>query len=368
MPILKFKIRPEWSLKSGDGGEQRLRQVFELLTAISAEGNLNRACNLLGVSYRHAWGLVRQGGSLLGAPLVSSGRGQRAQLTALGEKLVWANKRIAARLTPVLNNFALELESELEQAMQDSQTMLRVRASHAFAIAALQALSHERGHALDLRYVSSSDAVATLGRGACDMAGFHIPLGEFEPQALDSLLRWLDPRQHVLIHLVVRHQGLIVAAGNPARIAAISDLAQPGIRFVNRQAGSGTRLLLDLLFAKAGLSGAQISGFDVTEYTHSAVAAYIASGMADAGFGVETAARHFQLGFVPLVNERYFLVCRQETLDKAPARELLATLQGSEFRSRLADIPGIDSLDCGNVLTLGEAFPVLATPKIHAVR
>lgn len=364
----RFEIRPEWALKDSDGSEHRLRTLFDLLSAIAAEGNLNKACAQLGVSYRHAWGLVRRGAALVGAPLVNSGRGQRAQLTALGEKLVWANKRIAERLTPILESFSSELESELKQAVQDSKAIVRIHASHAFAISALHALLQEKHKPLDLRYVGNGDALAALSRGACDMAGFHVPLGALENEVMETYARWLDPGRHVLIHLVVRHQGLIVARGNPAGISSMADLAKPGVRFVNRQPGSGTRLLFGMLLKQAGMNGAQISGFDTAEYTHGAIAAYIASGMADAGPGVETAARQFNLGFVPLVNERYFLVCDQDTLGTAPAKNLLAVISGAEFRYRLSEIPGIDCLQCGAVQSVTEAFADRVFPKARATR
>lgn len=366
--MLKFDIYPELALRNEDGSSQPMRQLLELLAAIGAEGNLNKACTRLEVSYRHAWGLVRDGSRLLGAPLVSSGRGQRAQLTALGEKLVWANKRIDARLTPVLESFASELETDLKNALQNPKATLRVRASHAFAIAALHALLQDKHQALDLRYVGSSEALAALARGACEIAGFHVPIGELESQVLHTYARWLNPREHVLVHMVVRRQGLIVAPGNPKHLASVADLAQRGIRFVNRQEGSGTRLLLGMLLEQAGMNPSRITGFDVAEYTHAAVAAYIASGMADAGMGVETAARQFKLGFVPLANERYFIACKQDMLDSAQVEMVLAGMRSPEFKRQLADLQGIDGIECGTVLSLAEAFPDFAFPKSRAGR
>lgn len=117
--------------------------------------------------------------------------------------------------------------------------------------------------------------------------------------------------------------GLLVAKGNPKRIWKIDDLFQPSIHFVNRQPGSGTRLILDLLLAQAGNTGMSIKGFESVELTHAAVAAYVASGKADAGMGVETAARQFGLDFVPLLNERYFLACSEELMKDARFKPVL---------------------------------------------
>ncbi len=117
---------------------------------------------------------------------------------------------------------------------------------------------------------------------------------------------WLKPDTHCLIHLAVRSQGLFVRMGNPLGVHAMEDLMRREVRFVNRQVGSGTRLLLDLILAARGIDPARIEGYNNGEFTHAAVAAYIGSGMADVGFGVETAARRFGLEFVPVLKERYF--------------------------------------------------------------
>jgi molybdate-binding protein len=135
------------------------------------------------------------------------------------------------------------------------------------------------------------------------------------------------------------------------------------LRFVNRQFGSGTRILLDVLLKREGIESADIAGYDTGEFTHSGVAACIASGFADAGFGVETGAREFKLDFMPMLSERYFLICTEESL-RLPAikriREVLATRQ---FRAEAAKLPGIDVTQAGTLLSIGEAFP-----ELHAGR
>jgi molybdate transport repressor ModE-like protein len=333
-----------------------VQPLLELLEAISDEGNLNRACAKLNISYRHAWGMVREGAELVGEPLVSARRGQPAQLTALGDRLVWANKRIAERLAPVLDNSASELQTGLKSAGSSPAPALRIFASYAFAVAALPRLLQQQHLNHDMRYVNSSDALSALARGACDVAGFHVPLGQFEGEMLKIYAKWLDPRRHALIHMVVRHQGLLVARGNPLGIASLQDLLKPGVRFVNRQPGSGTRLLLNLLLKAARVDPNRIQGFDNIEHTHGAIGAYIASGMADAGPGLETPARQFELGFVPLANERYFLVCAKQILETQPLRTLLATIRSAEYTTLLSEIPGIDSLGCGTVQNVTEVF------------
>jgi molybdate-binding protein len=232
----------------------------------------------------------------------------------------------------------------------------RLDASHGFAVAAFLKQAGESGLPIDLRYRNSSDAVAALSRGESDLAGFHVPLGEFESLTMERYRRWLDPKAHKLIHLAVREQGLFVNPGNPLGIVAITDLARDHVRFVNRQAGSGTRTLLELLLERQSILPSQVSGFENTEFTHSAVAAFIASGMADVGFGVQTAAERFKLDFIPLVRERYFFAVKAETLEQPQMKQLVSVLCSSSFRDAVNQLPGYDASDTGKILTLPEAF------------
>src|SRR5262249_20312032 len=106
----KLQLRPLWTLREGSKPPRALHELIELLTAIQETKNLTRACKKVGLSYRHAWGLIRHAGEALGAPLLRSVRGQGATLSVLGERLVWANKRVSARLSPLLESLAAELE------------------------------------------------------------------------------------------------------------------------------------------------------------------------------------------------------------------------------------------------------------------
>jgi molybdate transport repressor ModE-like protein len=349
----------------GDGTEEArsLDSVIDLLTLVEQESNLSRACRKLNLSYRHAWGLLRDAGRSLGGPLLHSVRGQGATLTKLGERLVWANKRVRARLSPVLANLASELEAEMRQALPVQTAPIRIHASHSFALDALRDQLREQGVASEVRYCGSEDALTSLSHHTCDLAGFHTPVGPLESVVLDRWRKWLRPRAYVLLHLVKRRQGIVVAAGNPKRIVGLADLTRSGIRFVNRQRGSGTRLLLDLLLEQEGIDWTQIAGFDSAEYTHAAVAAYIASGMGDAGMAVETAAHLFGLTFVPLVEERYFLACHRDTLGTVDP--IPDVLRSRDFRARLSLLPGLAASSCGETMSLLEAYPQLRDERVH---
>lgn len=356
----KILIRPQWILREhGNSQQQRLPTLLSLLSAIYEEGNLTKACGTAGVSYRHAWGLIKDGRQIFGVPLVHLIRGRGAKLTALGEKLVWADKRIGARLSPILDSLASELEAEIERARADSRTILRIHASHGYAVAALREFLVKRRVPVELQFRGSVDALASLCQSNCELAGFHVPLGDLQSLALEHYAKWLKPRTQKLVNVLTRRQGIMVAKGNPKQITLLADLAGPGIRFVNRQRGSGTRMLLELLLKRENLGSRKISGYETAEFTHDAVAAYIASGMADAGIGVEAGARKFNLDFVPLVSERYFLACHNDAIATQSVREVISILRSNEFKTFINNHHGLDSAVSGTIMSINEAFPDL---------
>jgi molybdate-binding protein len=168
--------------------------------------------------------------------------------------------------------------------------------------------------------------------------------------------KWLKPRRQRVIRLVIRTQGLIVAKGNPLKISSLADLTRPGVRFVNRQSESGTRILLDGLLRVQAIDPRGIAGYDGGEFTHAAVAAFVASGMADAAFGVEPAARQFKLDFIPMVRERYMLAVGTGTLRQASIQELLRLLQRPEFEELIRPVPGYIADGPGQVIAVNEVF------------
>ena len=349
-----ISIKPVWTIQHDDGQTLPPR-LLELLVQVHAQGSLLAACQRLGVSYRHAWDLVRQGEAQFGTTLLHMERGKGSTLSPLGEKLVWADHRIGARLRPVLDSLASELVAEISRVSLAEPVVLRVHASHGFAIEILLEALKQQGPGVEIKYCSSTEAAAALRDRACDAAGFHIPVGEAESAALAHYARWLDPSQFV-VDIATRRQGLILAPGNPKKVYDVADLARDDVRFINRQAGSGTRLLLESLLEAGQIDPAHIHGFERGEFTHAAVAAYVASGMADVGFGLETPARHFRLDFVPLALERYFLLCSADTLELPTMQATLALLGSSDFQAAVDRLPGYSAANAGQVTPLREAF------------
>jgi molybdate-binding protein len=264
---------------------------------------------------------------------------------------------LEARLGPQLQNLSQELETEINQLLPRGPSIIRVHASHGFAVSKLrELLMREENLGVDLRYVSNQNSLVSLAHDGCDLAGIHLPQGELRKRSIAATKGWLIPSVHRVIGLVTREMGLMVKPGNPLGIVSLNHLLNRSVRFVNRDPDSGTRLLFDQLLEQSNLDGSAIDGYERVEFTHAAVAAYVASGMADVSFGVEAAARQFDLDFVRLVTEDYFFVCRKQLLELDAMKRVLAIMRGEEFQAAISKLPGYRSSDAGTVKTLKDAF------------
>lgn len=354
--MIRIEIAPQWRFRR-DGDPSTTLVLLDLLKEIRSSGKITAAATEAGMSYRHAWNLIENWGAFFETPLVERQRGKGTRLTPLGEKLVWAGQRLQARLGPQLQNLSQELETEIDQLLPRPSPTLRIHASHGFAVSKLrEMLDREPGLPFDLRYVSNPASLMSLAHSGCDLAGMHLPQGALRKRAIDAARELVSPEEHRVIGFVTREMGLIVKRGNPHKIYNLERLLDPAIRFVNRDPNSGSRLLFDQLLAQHGHDAGLINGYEQTEFTHAAVAAYVASGMADAAFGVEAAARQFDLDFVRLATEDYFLVCRAETLDLAPVRRLTELMRGEAFHNEIGSLPGYMPKDMGMVRTIPEMF------------
>ncbi len=184
------------------------------------------------------------------------------------------------------------------------------------------------------------------------MAGAHILDEETGEYNLPILRRLFPGGQLIAVTLAEREQGLIVARGNPKRIGSFADLARDDVRFVNRQAGSGTRTLSEHHLRRAGIAGGSVVGFDRVVDTHLAVASAVAAGNADAGLGVYAAARAFGLDFVSIAKERYDLVLLAADRSQPPLSWLLDTVASSGFRAVVAELGGYDTAKTGEEHTV----------------
>jgi molybdate transport repressor ModE-like protein len=358
--LIRIEIEPVWRFKR-DGDPKSHLLMLNLLNEIRMTGKISRAADHQGLSYRHAWNLIEKWSAFFEVPLVERKRGSGTSLTAFGAKLVWAGQRLEARMGPQLQNLSQELETEINQLLPRRSSVLRIHASHGFAVSRLrELLSREENLEVDMRYVSNQNSLASLAHDACDLAGMHLPRGALRKKSLAAAKTWLTPSVHRVIGFVTREMGLMVKRGNPFGIISLSQLPDRRIRFVNRDPESGTRSLFDSLLEQAQIEGSAINGYERIEFTHAAVAAYVASGMADVSFGVEAAARQFDLDFIRLVTEDYIFVCRKQSLVGEPLRRVLSIMRGEAFQAAIAGLPGYRSKDVGVVKTVREAFKVEA--------
>lgn len=331
--------------------------MLDFLYEIRATGKITRAAERAQVSYRHAWNLIEKWSEFFGTPLVERRQGRGTILTNFGERLVWAGQRLQARLGPQLQNLAQELESEINALLPEGGADVRIHASHGFAVSALRdLLGREADLRVDFRYVGNINSSASLAHGGCDLAGMHLPQGELRARSMAGWRDVLSPTEHRVISFVKREMGLIVRKGNPRGIQSLRQLLEPDVRFVNRDPESGTRMLFDELLAQHGLDGTRIQGYQQVEFTHAAVAAYVASGMADASFGVEAAARQFDLEFVPVVTEDYIFVCLRRSLENPSVQKILEVMRGEAFGRAIAALPGYAVTEPGAVKTIEEVF------------
>ncbi|HWQ11896.1 MAG TPA: molybdopterin biosynthesis protein [Roseiflexaceae bacterium] len=215
--------------------------------------------------------------------------------------------------------------------------------------------SHVRRFAPAARLVSANvgslGGLLALKRGDAHLAGTHLldeERGEYNWPFVERLLPGQDI---VLVNLAYRDQGLIVAPGNPQGLHDLADLTRPDVRFVNRQRGAGTRVLLDFHLKQRGISPEQIAGYEREEFTHMAVAAAVLSGAATAGLGILAAARALGLEFVPLFTERYDLAVQRRHWESellAPLRQALAS---QEYRQAVSALGGYDVREMGRIIT-----------------
>ncbi len=235
-----------------------------------------------------------------------------------------------------------EVEVKLLRPMDEMQNSLVVIGSHDPLLDELANFLHTDNSALYMSssHVGSMGGIMAIRRGEAHAAGCHL-LDERDGSYNSSYIKKYFPNGGVrLVECVGRTQGIMVAAGNPLGIRNFDDLFRGGISYVNRQKGSGTRVLFDYLCRENGLDGKSVYGYEREELTHTAVAAQIASGSADAGLGIYSAAQMYGLDFIPVCTEQYDLLIPDHAWDTPTVQELLRILQSEKFKARLTEMGG----------------------------
>ncbi|UCF92572.1 MAG: molybdopterin biosynthesis protein [Desulfobacterales bacterium] len=203
---------------------------------------------------------------------------------------------------------------------------------------------------LSSSHVGSMGGLMAIKRGVCHLAGSHLLDTENGSYNLSYIAKFLPDIEIKLVNLVFRDQGLIVPRGNPKGIRGIADLHREDITFINRQAGSGTRILLDYQLKQLGLDPAAIRGYQTEEYTHMSVGVAVLSGSADTGLGIYAAAKALDLDFIPVVTEQYDLVIPKDHFESENIQILLDIIQTKRFKSRVEALGGYGTKRTGEIV------------------
>jgi putative molybdopterin biosynthesis protein len=248
-----------------------------------------------------------------------------------------------------------QVSAELLKPMTTVENTIVIVGSHDNTLDLLsnQIRAEHPGLTVSSSHVGSMGGLMALKRGVCHVAGSHL-LDTTDGSYNVSYIKKLLPRIPVkLVTLMDRQQGLVVSSGNPKGISGIQDLVRDDIQFINRQTGSGTRILLDYRLRQLGIAPADVSGYTTEEYTHMAVAVAVLGGAADVGLGIHAAARALNLDFIPVVTEQYDLVIPGEFFESSIIRVLLETINSDAFKQQVVALGGYDTKKTGNITEVG---------------
>jgi putative molybdopterin biosynthesis protein len=213
-------------------------------------------------------------------------------------------------------------------------------------------LERQMPHIRFLRnYIGSIDGLMALYRGTANLVTAHLWDGDTDQYNIPYVRSMLPGHRAIIVNLLYRMAGLYVVQGNPKELATWADLPKSGVRFVNRERGSGARVLLDEQLRKIGIEHQTIHGYEYEEMSHLAVASAVARGEADVGVGIEKAARQVAgVDFIPLQRERYDLVIRKEDILKPHFQAVLSVLKSSAFRNEVHGMGGYDISHMGEII------------------
>lgn len=353
---MHISLSLRWQLEGKEIREIE-ENLFLLLHAVRRDCSLKKASTVLGVSYRYAWGLVKSWEEIFQVPLLVLERGRGARLSDFGESLLEQAQQARDRVQPQLNQIAGHINDVLLPEVAGAHnSRLRMFASHGIVVAEfIELLKQQTGFNAVVETRGSLDALRLLSSGQSEVAGFHFPLEKIKPELAPLYRTWLDPKQHTLVLLATRQQGLITDAANSKNIKSIADLSKRSVRFVNRQRGSGTRTIFDHLLELENMTARDIAGYGHEEFTHLAVAAMIVSGSADAGMGIKAAAEKFNLNFIPVLEEAYVLAIAKDETNELSTR-FRELLKSAHFRNRVSGVPGYDTSHAGQLLDFDDLF------------
>lgn len=229
--------------------------------------------------------------------------------------------------------------------------VIRFSGSHDLAVAWLASHFSEivPEHSLQPSFTGSMGGLIALVEGNTDLAGCHLWDEFSQTYNIPFVQKLLPGKRMALLHMAERQLGLILSPGNPLKITGLQNLPNPGLRFINRQSGSGTRVWLDSTLRQLGVKTEQICGYEIEMKTHSEIAKTIALGDADIGLGLEASAHTYGLDFIPLTRERYDLVFYADNLENPAIQQLADWLTKPEAKQTFSTLAGYHTADTGRM-------------------
>jgi len=305
---MKLFIQPTLLLRSTDrlSRDFDLTHIGDILQRVAQGHTLTYAANDLNISYRTLWNELKEAEKKLNCNLLDRIRGHGSKVTANGQLLINSLEKLN-QLSTQMQELADNISNQLTIHKKIAPTQFIFCCSSDPLIEQICPQFVE----VELQTMGSGNALTHLIEGKAQIAGFHIS----DRQEMNGVGEHIKLHGLELMPLMQRVQGLIVGKGNPLRITTVRDLARPEVRFINRQKGAGTRLLLDRLLTKEGLKAKQIRGYDQEEFTHNAIATSILAGQTDAGIGLQYVAKKFNLDFIPLKIEPFYLAMKSELIE-----------------------------------------------------
>ncbi len=245
-----------------------------------------------------------------------------------------------------------QVNAKLLRPLSDIQNTIVVTGSHDNTIDLLaDQIRRVNGDiGISSSHVGSMGGLMAIKKGACHMAGAHLLDPENGCYNISYIHKYLPEHKVWVINLVMRDQGLIVPKGNPKQIKDIRSIKEKDLSFINRQPGSGTRILFDYKLKTLGLSASQIKGYENDEYTHMSVAVSVLSGRVDTGLGIQAAAQALNLDFVPIITEEYDLIIPDKFYQTSNVQQLLETINTNDFKQRVEGLGGYSTKNTGKVL------------------
>jgi molybdate transport repressor ModE-like protein len=326
---MRIEVRPTIICKSRIGEECPIDLVWvaDLLRNIASTTSLNQAAKFSGLSYRGAWDKLNEVEAAMNLELVVRTKGHGSKLTPFGEFFIAYVEDMKNASSDFGDSFQATLSNEIGKFKK--QEAVRWKFSSSSDAIIQKAVGEIKG--FDLKIAGSGESLDRLLNNEADLAGYHVS----DQASSKTIYTRLSKNNIQIFPVMMRVQGLMVKKGNPLKIDSILDLVNPKIRFINRQIGSGTRVLFDTLLISENIDPLEINGYMHEEFTHSAVANAILAGKADVGLGVKSVALENKLDFIPLKDEIFFVAMNKEMASQSEASKLIR-----KIRSYSGETPG----------------------------